>query len=51
MRNKKKDRKTKIASNKSLLASVTKEMAQPRMSASARIKTDTQISASDGKSA
>jgi len=51
MRNKKKDRKAKIASNKALLASVTKEMAQPRMTQSAQIKTkvDKQIKPRDGE--
>ena len=36
MRSKEKVRKAKIASNKALLASVTEEMAQPRMAKSAR---------------
>jgi len=40
MQNKKKERNAKIASNKVLLASVTEEMAQPRMTESAKIKTD-----------
>ena len=40
MRNKKRDRKTKIASNKILLASVTKEMAKPRMTDSVHVKID-----------
>jgi hypothetical protein len=38
MRSKKRDRKAKIASKKVLLASVTKELAQPRMTQSAQIK-------------
>ena len=42
MRSKKRDRKARIASNKVLLASVTKEMAQPRMTQSAQIKVDKQ---------
>ena len=49
MRNKKRDRKAKIASNKVLLASVTKEMAQPRMTQSAQIKTEKQIKPSEGE--
>jgi hypothetical protein len=51
MRSKKRDRKAKIASNKVLLASVTKEMAQPRMTQSAQIKieVDKQIKARDGE--
>jgi hypothetical protein len=40
MRNKKKDRKIIVASNNVLLASVTKEMAKPRMAVSVQIKTD-----------
>ena len=43
MRNKKRDSKAKIASNKVLLANVTKEMAKPRMTESAQIKTDRRI--------
>jgi hypothetical protein len=50
MRNKKKDKKAKEASNKAVLASVTEEMAQPRLAKSARITTDKQINARDGKS-
>jgi hypothetical protein len=51
MRSKKRDRKSKIASNKVLLASVTKEMAQPRMTQSAqiKIKVDKQIKPRDGE--
>ena len=51
MRNKKRDSKAKIASNKVLLASVTKEMAQPRMTQSAqvKIKIDKQIKQKDGE--
>jgi hypothetical protein len=50
MRSKKRDRKAKIAFNKVLLASVTKEMAHPRMTQSARIKieVDKQIKPRDG---
>jgi hypothetical protein len=48
MRNKKKERKAKIASNKVLLASVTEEMAQPRMTASAKIKSDKRSKLKDG---
>ena len=50
MRSKKKDKKAKEASNKAILASVSEEMAQPRMAQSARIATDKQINARDGKS-
>ena len=49
MRNKKKDKKAKERSNKETMASVTDEMAQPRMSKSARIETDKQINVRDGK--
>jgi hypothetical protein len=49
MRNKKKNRKAKIASQKILLASVTEEMAQPRMAKSASIKTGKQMTTRDGK--
>jgi hypothetical protein len=50
MRNKKKDREAKEASNKAVIASVTEEMAQLRMAKSARITTDKQIHARGGKS-
>jgi hypothetical protein len=43
MRNKKKDKKAKEASNKAVIASVTEEMARPRMAKSAQLKTDKQI--------
>jgi hypothetical protein len=49
MHNKKRDRKAKIASNKVLLASVTKEMAQPRVTQSAQIETEKQIKPSEGE--
>jgi hypothetical protein len=49
MNNKKTGRKAKIASNKVLLASVTKEMAQPRMTQSAQIKTEKQSKPRDGE--
>ena len=49
MRSKKKGREAKKASNKVLLASVTKEMAQPRMTQSAQIKVDKQIKPRDGE--
>jgi hypothetical protein len=51
MRSKKRDRKAKIAFNKVLLASVTKEMAHPRMTQSARIKieVDKQIKLREGE--
>jgi hypothetical protein len=48
MRSKKRHRKAKIASNEALLANVTKEMAQPRMTKSAQIKVDKQIKPRDG---
>ena len=50
MRAKKKDKHAKETSDKAILASVTEEMAQPRMTRSARITTDKQIHARDGKS-
>ena len=46
---KKRDRKTKIVFQKKLLASVTEEMAQPRMSKSASIETDKQNHARNAK--
>ena len=51
MRNKKKDGNAKIASNKVLLASVTKELAHPRVTQSARIiiEVDKQIKPRDGE--
>ena len=49
MRNKKRYKKAKEASNKAIMASVTVEMGQPRMAKSARIATDKQINARDGK--
>ena len=49
MRNKKKEQKAKEASDKAIMASVTEEMAQPRMAQSARIATDKRIHASDVK--
>jgi hypothetical protein len=49
MSNKKRDKKAKEASNKAVIASVTEEMAQPRMTKSARIKTEKQIHARGGK--
>ena len=49
MGNKKRDRKAKIASQKKLLASVTKEMAQPRVAKSASMKSDKQMNDWDGK--
>jgi hypothetical protein len=44
---KEKNRKAKLASNKVLLASVTEEMAKPRMAKSASIKSEKQIDARD----
>jgi hypothetical protein len=49
MRNQKKDKKLRKASNKAILASVTQEMAQPRFAKSAQIQTDKQINARDEK--
>jgi hypothetical protein len=49
MRNKKKDKKAKEASDKAVIASVTEEMARPRMAESAQIQNDKQINAKDGK--
>jgi len=49
MRNKKRDTEAKIAIDKILLASVTKELALPRMAHSARIKTDRLIKPKDGQ--
>jgi hypothetical protein len=51
MRNKKIDKKAQEASDKAIMASVTEEMAQPRMAESARIMTDKQITGKDGKPA
>ena len=47
MRNKKNDKKAKEASDKAIIASVTEEMAQPRMAESAKIKTDKHNNARD----
>jgi hypothetical protein len=47
MHNKK---KANEASNKAVIASVTEEMAHPRIAKSARITVDKQIHARDGKS-
>ena len=47
MGNEKRDRKTKVASNKVLLASVTTEMAKPRMTQSVQTKVDKQIKSMD----
>ena len=49
MRNNKNDKKAKEASDKAIIASVTEEMARPRMAESAKIKTDKQIIATDGE--
>jgi hypothetical protein len=49
MGNKKKDKKAKEASDRAVIASVTEEMAQPRMAGSAQIRTDKQINARGGK--
>jgi hypothetical protein len=47
MRSKKRDREVKKASNKVLLASVTKEMSLPRLTQSAQIIVDKQIKPGD----
>jgi hypothetical protein len=49
MRHKIKDKKAKAASDKSIIASVTKEIAQPRMTQSAQIKTDKQFKPRNGE--
>jgi hypothetical protein len=49
MRNEKRYKKAKEASNKAIMASVTVEMGHPRMAKSSRIATDKQINARDGK--
>jgi hypothetical protein len=49
MSKKKPSGKTKLACTKVLLASVTKEMAQPRIAQSAQRKTDRQINPKDGE--
>jgi hypothetical protein len=49
MRNKKKEKKAKEASDKAIMASVAEEMAQPRVAKSASIKIDKRINATDGK--
>ena len=49
MRKKKNDKKAKQASDKAIIASVTEEMARPRMAESAKIETDKQINATDGE--
>jgi hypothetical protein len=50
MPNKKKVKKAKESSDKAIMVSVTEEMAQPRMTRSARIATE-KSDAMDGKSA
>jgi hypothetical protein len=49
MRSKKKGKKAKEASNKAILASVTAEMALPRLAKSAQIQTDKRSNAKDAK--
>ena len=49
MRKKKNDKKAKQASDKAIIASVTEEMAQPRMAKSASMKSDKHMNAWDGK--
>ena len=51
MRDKKKDKKAKDASNKAIIASVTEEMAQPRMAKSASTKANILTHARNGKPA
>jgi hypothetical protein len=43
-----KGKKARAASNKAIMASVTKEMAKPRMTQSVQIKIDKQIKVRDG---
>jgi hypothetical protein len=49
MRHKNKGKKTRAAPNKAFIASITNEMAQPRMTESARLKTDKHIKPCDGE--
>jgi hypothetical protein len=49
MRHNNKGKKTRAASDKAIFASVTKEMAQPRMAQSVKIKTDKQVTPRDGE--
>jgi hypothetical protein len=49
MRSKKKGKKAKEASNKAILASVTAEMALPRLAKSVQILTDKQSNGRDSK--
>jgi hypothetical protein len=49
MRLKNKGKKAKAVSNKAFIASITNEMAQPRMTESARLKADKPIEPCDGK--
>jgi hypothetical protein len=49
MRHKNKGKKTRATSDKAIIASVTEEMAQPRMTQSVQIKTDKQIKPRDGE--
>lgn len=51
MRNKKKGKKAEAASNKAIMASVTKEMAQPRVAESAQVAADEQTKKRRGKPA
>jgi hypothetical protein len=48
-RHKKKEKKAKVAPNKATIASVTREMAQPRMRQSVHIKTDMQTKQGAGE--
>jgi hypothetical protein len=50
MRNKKRDRKAQTAASKAILASVSEEMAQPRMAKSVQLKTDKQKRSTGGRS-
>ena len=42
MRNKKKGKKAKVASNRAIITSITEEMAQPRVAESAQVAADEQ---------
>jgi hypothetical protein len=48
MSHKNKGKKARVALDKAMTASVTKEMAQPRMTQSVQIETDKQIKPADG---
>ena len=49
MRNKKKGKKAKVASNRAIITSITEEMAQPRVAESAQVAADEQSKKRRGK--